>query len=258
MSAVLAPLPFDAAVLPPRKITKQARRCFTKEDYSMSLRLERKIAILNACIPVREGTRLYAGFEALSTCNGKTYRHFRSLCGGPVGSKDRRFSPSAVWRSAEATGFARFEDGALTIPPRTLQDSYSDPSAAADFKQGDAPAPFQDLNDVRELIVEDGVRLELPGIYAWKIEGIGIYVGKYTHSSRPLREYNRNVARLLSGKSYRRQKPDGFRNIHRELARAVVGGLNIELNILENCSASDLNEREKYFISTMAFGNLNR
>lgn len=232
-------------------------RCFTKEDHNMSLRLERTIAILNKCIPVREGTRLYAGFEALSTCNGKTYRHFRSLCGGPVGSKNRRFSPSAVWRSAEASGFARFEDGALTIPSPTLQDGYSDPSTAADPMQGDAPELLQALNDIRELIVADGVSLDSPGIYAWKIESIGVYVGKYTHSSRPLREYNRNVTRLLGGKSYRRQNPAGFRRVHRALARAVADGLSIELHILENCSASDLNEREKHFISTMAFGNLN-
>lgn len=223
----------------------------------MSLRLDRIITIIKPCIPVQEGTRLYTGFEELSTCNGKTYRHFRSLCGGPVGSKGRRYSPSTVWRSAEASGFARFEDGAVTIPSRTLQKDFSDLNVAADSQQDDAPTLVQTLNDVRQLIVADGVSLDLPGIYAWKIEGIGLYIGKFTRKSRPLREYNKNVTRLLRGEMYRPQNPMGFRPVHRALARAVDDGLGIELHILENCSPDNLDTRERHLISTIAYGNLN-
>ncbi|MBU2935989.1 MULTISPECIES: hypothetical protein [Pacificibacter] len=227
---------------------------FTMESAKMSLRVDRIITILKPSIPVREGTRLYTGFEELSTCNGKTYGHFRSLCGGPVGHKGRRFSPSAVWKSAEACGFARLEDA---IPSRTLQNDIHDVCVATNSQQDNATTHFQALNDVRQLIVADGVSIDLPGIYAWKIDGIGIYVGKYTRKSRPLREYNKNVRHLLNGEMYRPQNPTGFRRVHHALARAVTDGLRIELHILENCSPENLNAREQHLISTIACGNLN-
>ena len=118
-------------------------------------------------------------------------------------------------------------------------------------------ATHTSLNEVRELIIVEGVDTNLLGIYAWKIEGVGVYVGKYTKKSRPLREYNKNVRRLLNGQPYRPQKPNGYRVIHRALAKAVQEGSNIELHILENCSAGNHNEREQHYIATLGSGNLN-
>mgnify|MGYP000044152194 CR=1 FL=1 len=223
----------------------------------MSLRMDRIITILKPRNPMREGTQLYSGFEELSNCNGKTYRHFRSLCGGPVGSKGRRFSPSTVWRLAEASGFAEFENSTVTLASNAFQKDIFDIKVVANSQQEDAPAIFQALNDVRQLIVAGGVNLDLPGIYAWKIEGIGMYIGKYTRKSRPLSEYNKNVRRLLSCEKYRPQNPTGFRRVHRALARAITDGLAIELHILENCSPENLTSRERHLISPIASGNLN-
>lgn len=114
------------------------------------------------------------------------------------------------------------------------------------------------LNEVRSLRIDEGVTLDRPGIYAWTIEGVGCYVGKYTRKSRPLREYDKNVFRLLSGIAYRPQKPNGFRAVHRALAKALTAETNIELRIVCNATDDDLNELERYHIGTLAWGGLNR
>src|SRR4051794_27991871 len=79
-----------------------------------------------------------------------------------------------------------------------------------------------------------GVSPERPGLYEWRIERIGCYIGQYTSVLRPRRAYGLNVGRILSGKPYRRGKPEGFRQIHRELADAVRAGCSISLTLLEN------------------------
>ena len=114
------------------------------------------------------------------------------------------------------------------------------------------------LNEVRTLRIDNGVSLDRPGIYAWTIEDVGCYVGKYTRKSRPLREYDKNVHRLHSGIAYRPQKPDGFRSIHRALAEAVSAGRAIELRIVANTESGDLNELERHYIQILAWGDLNQ
>jgi hypothetical protein len=99
------------------------------------------------------------------------------------------------------------------------------------------------------------------GLYEWRIEGIGCYIGQYTHVRRPRREYGLNVGRLLSGRPYRTRKPDGFRPIHKALARAVRGGHRVTLLLLENQAAKiDRNRREGELIMDRrvqaAFGGL--
>lgn len=99
------------------------------------------------------------------------------------------------------------------------------------------------------LIVVDGVDPNLPGIYQWEIEGGGIYIGKFTHRSRPFGEYERNVLKLLAGRPYRPQKPAAFRRIHRELHAAHIEGRKITLTILANCLPSELGLRERELIA---------
>jgi hypothetical protein len=96
---------------------------------------------------------------------------------------------------------------------------------------------------------ENGVNLDFPGIYEWYIEGCGSYIGKYKRKHRPLKEYARNVQNILNGSYYRRSKPDGFRRIHRELARAHLEGRLIRLIILENVEPLRINERERELIA---------
>jgi len=223
----------------------------------MSLRFDKRVKILKKNIPVREGTSLHVGFVALLNCDGKTYRHFRSLAGGPKNSKGRCFSPSTVLRIAEANAVARLEDSAEPQPFRTSGDDKNTAKGASRQLAHKTEEPSLSLNDVRQLILADRVTLDLPGIYAWKIEGSGVYVGKYTHKFRPLREYDKNVRRLLSDEPYRPQNPNGFRRVHRALAKAVVEGLNVELHVLENCPPETLNAREQYLIAKIGSGGLN-
>jgi len=75
------------------------------------------------------------------------------------------------------------------------------------------------VSDWFELVVLPGVDRNRPGLYEWIIEGVGSYIGKYTHFSRPYREYDRNVQKILTGRPYRPRKPEGFRRSIRSLRR---------------------------------------
>ncbi|WP_123148969.1 hypothetical protein [Mesorhizobium delmotii] len=84
-----------------------------------------------------------------------------------------------------------------------------------------------------------------PGIYEWRIEGAGSYIGRYTFSDRPFGNYARHVRDQLSGGIYKPSRPDGWRRIHRELYAALLDGREIELIFVENCSVGELNARER-------------
>ena len=95
------------------------------------------------------------------------------------------------------------------------------------------------------LVVSEGVDRDLPGIYAWQIEGVGgAYIGKYEWSSRPIEAYTRNVTNLLNDRPYRKSKPDGFRPIHRALARAVRERRPVTLTLGENVPVDKIHQRE--------------
>ena len=103
--------------------------------------------------------------------------------------------------------------------------------------------------------IAPGVDINRPGLYEWRIEGTGSYIGQYRWISRPRREYWLNVARLINGLPYRKGNPDGFRRIHRELAAALMDGRRIELVVPENGERPALNNRERELIRER--GNLN-
>ncbi|HEX9753345.1 MAG TPA: hypothetical protein VGA46_07865 [Methyloceanibacter sp.] len=100
-----------------------------------------------------------------------------------------------------------------------------------------------------DYIIADGVDENRPGIYEWRIEGVGSYVGKYTWISRPKSEYEKNVLKILNGWPYRPQKPEKFRRVHRELERAHREGRRITLVILENVDPMRLDQRERELIA---------
>lgn len=90
-----------------------------------------------------------------------------------------------------------------------------------------------------------------PLIYKWEIHNIdGSLVGRYVGQSkggakRPDTQYRRNVENLLDGKPYRKGKPDGYRRVHRALAKAVKCGHRITLQFLCNVEQDqDINEIE--------------
>ena len=55
-----------------------------------------------------------------------------------------------------------------------------------------------------------GVRSDVPGLYEWRIAGVGCYIGQYTHARRPRREYGLNVGRILASRPYQRATQRGF------------------------------------------------
>ena len=98
-------------------------------------------------------------------------------------------------------------------------------------------------------VVAAGVNPDWPGIYEWRIEGVGVYIGQYGRVRRPRREYARNVERLLAREPYRKGDPEGFRKVHRKLAEARDKDRAITLTFLENHEAkSDRNRRERELI----------
>jgi hypothetical protein len=103
--------------------------------------------------------------------------------------------------------------------------------------------------------VIDGVDIDRPGIYQWKIEGSGSYIGKYGHISRPTKRYGWNVSRMLNGKPPSSGNPQ-FRRVHHALLKAHKDKKRIELIILENVSPDRINQRERDLITQLC-GNLN-
>lgn len=94
------------------------------------------------------------------------------------------------------------------------------------------------------------VDCSLPGIYEWRIEEIGVYIGQYTSVTRPRRAYEVSVSRIQNGKPYRKGNPTGFRQIHRALEKAVQDGRRITLTIVENqIDKIERNRRERELIA---------
>jgi hypothetical protein len=107
-------------------------------------------------------------------------------------------------------------------------------------------------------LVAHQVDEQQPLIYMWEIHdanGIlrGRYVGKAKRGThRPLKHYQMNVRRILQGQPYRKNKPDGFRRVHRALAHAQCQGWHISLDFLCNVGADeDINQLEQHYIMLM-------
>lgn len=96
----------------------------------------------------------------------------------------------------------------------------------------------------------------LPGIYEWRVEGVGSYIGKSKRLRQRLREYSNNVRKLALGLPYRAGKPSLFRAIHHQMLRAHLEGRSIKYTVIENCPLDQLNEREQFWIKMR--GSLNR
>ena len=122
----------------------------------------------------------------------------------------------------------------------------------------DPSESFELPEDWFDLDVPDGVDPSKPGIYIWEIEGAGKYVGKYTRIDRPMKQYGRNVRRIMNELPYHdKSKPAGFRHIHRELEKAHREGRKITFHTSENVSDPKARHaRETELIGE--YGNLNR
>lgn len=99
---------------------------------------------------------------------------------------------------------------------------------------------------------DEGSGLGASGIYQWRLNGVAIYTGQASNLASRLRQYENNLTRLEGDLPYRRGNPDGFRDIHHGLFRAVREGIVPEFQVVEFCSSASLNERERHHQRVMA------
>jgi hypothetical protein len=90
--------------------------------------------------------------------------------------------------------------------------------------------------------------LDRPGIYEWRIAGVGIYVGKAKALRRRLRDYPNNVRRIVDGLAWHGNPKKNYRQIHHALRDAYEAGLRISVVVLEVCHPDARAERERYWI----------
>ncbi len=76
----------------------------------------------------------------------------------------------------------------------------------------------------------DGINLDLPGVYEFRVDGIGVYIGECTSFSRPRQQYWRKVRKVLLGLPHRKK----LRDVHKLLARGIAEGAVITLTLVEN------------------------
>lgn len=89
------------------------------------------------------------------------------------------------------------------------------------------------------------------GIYEWRIEGFGAYVGKSKNLRSRFREYRNNVCKLLNGLPYRKNNPEGFRDVHRELLNAYQNKAAIKFTVLGFYEPDSLNAHEQAAIKRL-------
>lgn len=99
---------------------------------------------------------------------------------------------------------------------------------------------------VRE--IEETLDLDLPGIYEWRIDGVGVYVGKALRLKSRLRAYPNNVRRMLQGLHWHGDPTRNYRSIHHALRDAHEAGTLVVVRVLEACASEARNEREQYWI----------
>jgi hypothetical protein len=109
--------------------------------------------------------------------------------------------------------------------------------------------------DKWKLEVAKGVKLELPGILEFQIDGHGSYIVKSNCLSRRVADYQDNEKRLSEGRPYA-SGGGGFRRIHKLLHRVGEEGKTITLVARENCAEADLSARKRDWIQRV--GNLNK
>lgn len=96
--------------------------------------------------------------------------------------------------------------------------------------------------------IEATLDLERPGIYEWRIEGAGVYVGKALRLKSRLSAYPNNVRRMLQGLPWHGDPTRSYRPIHHALRQAHDARTAVVVSVLEVCTSEARNEREQYWI----------
>jgi len=91
--------------------------------------------------------------------------------------------------------------------------------------------------------------LRLSGVYEWRIEGVGIYVGKAKVLQNRILAYPRNVRRMMEGLPWHGNPDKEYRRVHKALLEAYQSGRGVSVCILEICPASDRKAAEDRWIA---------
>ncbi|MES2982490.1 MAG: hypothetical protein V4727_09270 [Verrucomicrobiota bacterium] len=83
-------------------------------------------------------------------------------------------------------------------------------------------------------IITNGVNEDAALLYRIIIAGEFYYVGCANKASRPLKHYLRHVERQKIGVPYRKNNPDGFREIHRRLFEAYKNSESVIIELIRN------------------------
>jgi hypothetical protein len=84
-----------------------------------------------------------------------------------------------------------------------------------------------------------------PLLYKITVDGAICYIGCANSARRPKSAYLRNLYRMIDGKPYRKNNPDGFRSVHRHMFEAVKAGKPIVIDLLRNVSLESKFSEEK-------------
>lgn len=100
---------------------------------------------------------------------------------------------------------------------------------------------------IREVPPE--IDLNAPGIYEWRIEGLGLYVGKALKLADRIRAYPNNVRRMIEGLHWHGNPNRQYRLIHQALKEAHDLERVVRVTVLENCLREERRHREDYWIA---------
>lgn len=97
--------------------------------------------------------------------------------------------------------------------------------------------------------IADHIDLNAAGVYEWRIDGVGVYVGKAKKLKSRLQAYPRNVRRMLEGLPWHGNPERQYRRIHHALRQAYEGGTMIRVTVLEVCDPKERANREIAWIA---------
>ena len=88
-------------------------------------------------------------------------------------------------------------------------------------------------------VISNGVKEDAPLLYRIIIADKFYYVGCANKAKRPRKDYLRHVERQRNGIPYRKNNPDGFREIHRRLFYAEEKGETVVVELIRNVAMKE-------------------
>lgn len=85
--------------------------------------------------------------------------------------------------------------------------------------------------------IDQSFDIKSAGIYEWRIEGVGIYVGKAARLHRRIRAYPNNVRRMVEGLFWHGNPNKKYRPVHYALREAHDAGTRVTVAVLETCDS---------------------